>query len=252
MRQLVMLAIFLSVPLLASAQDDDFEISGELKLKFFAVNDVPDIVLMDYNNYTGSADGEINFAAHLKILEKLEMDATPYLWFSSENSISRLGIFGNVKYEVVEDLKVGYGHHSWHNVDLDSAGWKQAQDWLFLEWNFLDIELNKDKEYEINLYLEPRWYFNNGEFIQAKNFYERDDPTAFAELAVHVVGNYRRFSWDLRPYIQTASDAYRYGIKSEVCYSIKEYLGIFISADYYATDEDDRTMIGIGLMIKFK
>ena len=147
-------------------------------------------------------------------------------------------------------MKIGYGHHSWHNADIDSTGRKQAQDWFFAEWNFWKIDINKESE--VNFYLEPRWYVNNGEFIQAKDIYNSDDPVAFGELSLHVIGNYNKISWDLRPYIQTASDAYRYGIKSEICYSIKEWVGVFLSVDYYTTDEDDRTMIGIGLMFKFK
>lgn len=252
MRYLTALAALLILPSLALAQDDDFQISGELKLKYFVVNDVPDIVMSDYSGYSGAADAEISFSAHLKILEKLEVDGAPYMWLSVENNISRLGFLGTTRYEILEDFKVGYGHHSWHNVDMDSAGWKQAQDWLFLEWNFWDIEIDKDKKYEANFYLEPRWYFNNGEFIQAKDFYDRDDPTAFAEISLHAIGNYKKLSWDIRPYFQLATDAYRFGVESEISYSIKKYLAAFISVDYYATDEDDRTMIGIDLMIKFK
>ncbi len=251
MRCLAVLVVLLIAPSLALAQDDDFQISGELKVKYFAVNDEPDILKLDYSDYNDSAEGGISFSAHLKIVNRLEIDGTPYLWYSRENSIARLGFFGTVKYEIWEDhLKIGYGHHSWHNADIDSTGRKQAQDWFFAEWNFWEV--NIDESSKVNFYLEPRWYFNNGEFIQAKTIYDSDDPTAFAEASLRVAGNYHKLSWNLRPYAQFASDAYRYGVQGEISYSITNYLAFFIDANYYSTDVEDRMMIGIGIMFKFK
>ena len=252
MRTILPLALLCFTPLPIQAQNEDFEISGGIKIKYFLLNEEPDLIKNDYRGYDGAANFEAGLAANLNFFSKISLDVYPYLWYSQENRIARVGLVGEVKYEVWEDwLKIGYGHHSWHNADVDSPhNSGRAQDWLFADFYFWELS---DERWRINFALAPRIFLGNDEPINRKLAYESDEPTAWGELAVRVTGAfYEKIAFNLKPYIQLSSDGGRYGILAELHYNVTNNFSFFVDAHYFTTDFDDDLKVGIGTIIKFK
>lgn len=247
MKRIFLAAIFCVVPMAVWAQDD-FNLSGELRLKYFALNNEPDIFRDDYTNYRDeSADAEVRLLVGSKLPYGFDMDLHPYLQYSEENKIARLGLKADLHYEICDDwLKIGSTHHSWHNADIESPHSRgRSQDSVFAELYFARLD-------QIKFYLEPRYYLHNAEPLEIKTIYTRDEPGASGELALRVLGNYDRFSSTIRPYVQTSWDTNRYGIYGEVTYTISDFLSIFVDGEYYTVNGEHRETLAIGLAIKFK
>lgn len=251
MRYWVHLAIFLAFPSLAIAQEDDFQISAEVRAKQFLFNNVPDIIKNDYRDYDGNAGEELGIAINFHLFSRLNIKAYPYFWFSAENHIARIGLWGELNYGIWEDrLKIGYGHHSWHNADIDSPDNDgRAQDWIFADFLFWQPEISES--FSLEFHLKPRLFVNNKEPIALKELYSDGEETAFAETMLRISGEWRRLNFDIDPYVQFASGIYRYGIHCETSFKITEIFSIFSDFEYYNC-EDYRLMVSFGILLKFK
>ncbi len=233
----------------AYAQEkNEFDLSGELRLKYFALSDEPDIFRNDYTEHQGeNPDVEFGLLADVKLPYKLDVDLYPYAQYSQENKIARLGLKTNLRYDMWEDiLKVGFTHHSWHNADVESPhSGGRSQDSVFADIYFAKLD-------RIELHLKPRFYFHGGEPLEIKTVYAGNEPGVSGELALCVSGDYGRFSGILEPYIQTSWGVNRYGVLGEVDYALNRNLSLFVESQYYTDGEENRKVVAVGMNVKFK
>lgn len=226
----------------AAAQDNDFQISAEIKAKYFLLNNEPDLIRADYRGYEGTAGYEAGLLAHFDVFSKFSVDLYPYFWYSEENHLVRVGLKGEAKYEVLRDwLKVGYGHHSWHNADVDTPdNGGRTQDWLLAELNFWGP-----------LFLETKLFLGNSHPIEARDFYDGSETEALYEVALAVRGQLWKFDYRLRPYFQASSKSSCYGIDAEVIFPVLKQFSVFADCHYHRSEED-RLMVGVGVIVKFR
>lgn len=252
----VVFAVF-AFPTISHAEEKDiFSITGDARVKQFLINDEPDQIQMDYRDNNDTADQELGLSAHARLLKRLQLDLYPYFWHSRENKISRIGLIGELDCDLWDDtLRVGYGHHSWHNVDQDAPDvGGRAQDWFFAEWDFLKYEYREDDEtvLRVNLQIKPKIFWNNKEPTAIKELYEKDYHRAFAELDMPMDLTMDCLEIHLTPYWQFSGGLDRYGVRGEV--DVKVWKGIWLFADghYYRSGSQDRLIVGLGLMLRFK
>lgn len=249
---IAVLALLIS-PLAVSAQDDgplEF-LDGEIKIKWISLTNEPDIISNDYTDYEETPRTEVGFRGHVRLFSEIDIDFYPYFRASGENAICWIGLNAQVKYELVSDwLKVGYGHHSWHNADIDTPnGRGRSQDWLFADFNFLNWNIG---DLKTDFHLKPRYFLNNSAPIEIKDVYHHDEPTAIAEIALPIYGEWERFDGCLNPYAQFSKEVNRYGVSGELSFELTSFLSVFAEADYYTVTGESRYLIAVGISIMFK
>lgn len=251
MKLVVLAAAAFAFPTIAYAQED-FSMGGEVRVKQFVVNDEHDLMKKDYADYDDFPDEEVGVSCHFELWDKLSLDAYPYFWYSTENKIARVGLFGEFRYDLWGDwLNVGYGHHSWHNADdLSPKSSGRSQDWFFLEMNFWNIHF--DDENRLELYLKPQYYVGNDEPAELKIIYDGDESAAYAKISLGAKLNYGKLMLELWPYAEFADGPDRYGLKAEISYPLYKAFSAFGDLHCFYIDGEDRWMIGIGISIKFK
>ncbi len=235
--------------------DFDFEIEAEVKLRYIPLTNERDIVLKDYSEYEGHPYFEMGLMAHLKLFDRARLDAYPYFWLSEEQTMARIGLVGEAKYELLEDyLEVGWSHHSWHNADIDTPNNRgRSQDALFAKFNFYDLELGDSDV--IKFYLDGRWFTHNGEPIEVKDVYGSGEPKAVAEIALPIRAEVGHFDFGLRPYTQFAEGVRRYGSSGEVVFHLSKTFAFFVDGSFYTTnapDNEEIYMVGAGVLIKLR
>lgn len=257
MKKLFAILAVLAVPTITRAEEkSSFSITGDARVKQFLINDEPDQILLDYRDNNDTADQELGLAANAKLLKRLQLDLYPYFWHSQENKISRIGLIGETDLDLWDDrLRIGYGHHSWHNVDQDAPDvGGRAQDWFFAEIDFARHESRKEGKtiWSLNFQLKPKVFWNNKEPTAIKELYDKDYHRAFAELDLPVSLKLDCLEVHLTPYWQFAGGLDRYGVRGEL--DVKIWKGIWLFADghYYRSGSQDRLIVGLGVMIRFK
>ncbi len=241
MKVLSVLAILLAAASPLSAQENDWAMSGEIRIKSFLVNDEPDLIKQDYTNYDVSALAEAGLLAHFRLNNSLNLDAYPYFWYSDQNHIARVGMIAELHYNLLKDVEVGYGHHSWHNADQNSPFGGERQDWLMADWNFYD-----------NFHLLPKIFLANTHPMEFKTIYSNNEPSARFELAIKGIFNWQKTRLEISPYAQTDNNKFLYGARAEISYSIYKNVSLFSDAHYRLTENDDRIMASVGVALKFK
>ncbi len=253
MRNIFLAASLFAFPTIAYAQEpEDFSMSGEARVKQFIVAEEPDLMKRDYSDYNSTPDEEVGLSGHFHFWRRLHLEAYPYFWYSQDNKIARVGLLGEFHCDLWSDwLDVGCGHHSWHNTDElspNSAG--RSQNWFFMELNFWNINLGGENY--LDLFLKPQYYVQNGEPIEIKTIYDGDEPSAYAKISLGAKLNYGGLALELWPYLQISNGPDRYGIKAEISYPLYKGFSAFGDLHYYAVDGEDRWMIGIGIIVRFK
>lgn len=237
------------------SEDSDFKMSGEIKYRYL-FSDVPTTIQLDYTDRADNPQQELGVMLHLKLFKNLTVDGYPYFWNSdSEAGISRIGLWLQAQYEVIDGwLKVGYAHHSWHNVDEESPGLHgRSQDSVFLDLNFWEPCVGgKENGLKMEFHFQPRYYFNNSSPIEIRNVYEEDYPTAWGEAAFPIMARYWRLEALIKPYAQFNLNEYRLGVSGELDCSITRWFSIFTDFDYSTIDGESQYMIGIGVKLKFR
>ncbi|KKU85003.1 MAG: hypothetical protein UY12_C0014G0013 [Parcubacteria group bacterium GW2011_GWA2_47_8b] len=241
MKALLVLAILTIAASPLSAQDE-WAMSGEIRVKSFLVNDEPDLIKRDYSDYDISAFVESGLLARFHFNDSLNLNAYPYFWYSDQNNIARVGMTAELRYGLLEDLEVGFGHHSWHNADKDSPQFGgNQQNWLVTDYNFSD-----------GLHLLPKVFLANTHPIEFKTVYSDNEPSARFELAVKGVFDWQKTHWEISPYAQTGGNKYLYGAKCEISYPLCKNVSLFGDVDYRLIENDGRLMASIGIALKFE
>ena len=251
MKKIVAALIIFAIPKIAYAQED-FSMSGEVKVKQFVVMNEPDLMKTDYSGYDTMPDQEVSLSGHFQLWGKLRLDAYPYFWYSNENKIARVGLFGEFRYDLFGDwLDVGFGHHSWHNADEISVNANgRSQDWFFVVANLWSFDLGDHDR--LSLFLKPQYFVSNDEPAELKTIYDGDEATTYAKISLGAKLNYGKLTMELWPYAEFADGPDRYGLKAEVSYPLYKAFSAFGDLHYFYIDGEDRWMIGIGISIKFK
>ena len=257
MKKIFLIIAFSSFARWTPAEEKNvFSITGDARVKQFLINNEPDQILLDYRHNDATADQELGLAVSAKLLKRLQLDLYPYFWHSRENKISRIGLIGETDLDLWDDrFRIGYGHHSWHNVDQDAPDvGGRAQDWFFAEWDFFHDEYIEDGKtvLSVNLQIKPKFFWNNKEPTAIKELYEKDYHRAFAELDLPMDLKLDCLEVHLTPYWQFAGGLDRYGVRSEL--DVKVWKGVWLFADghYYRSGSQDRWIVGLGLMLRFK
>ncbi|TSC82233.1 MAG: hypothetical protein G01um101419_651 [Parcubacteria group bacterium Gr01-1014_19] len=116
--------------------EDEFQIWADARVKYFLISDEHDLMKKDYTNSHSRPHTEIGIDLHAVFFDRLKLDARPYFWVSKENKIAKIGLIGEIKWEIWEDhLELGYGHHSWHNADEEAPDGGRSQDWVMASFN---------------------------------------------------------------------------------------------------------------------
>ncbi|TSC89744.1 MAG: hypothetical protein G01um10143_234 [Parcubacteria group bacterium Gr01-1014_3] len=251
MKQIIAAFLIFAIPKIAYAQED-FSMSGEARVKQFVVMDEPDLMKMDYSSYDSTPDQEVGLSGHFHFWRKLHLDAYPYFWYSQENKIARVGLFGEFHYDLWGDwLDVGFGHHSWHNADEHSPSESgRSQNWFSMELNFWNISLGGENH--LDLFLKPLYYVQNAEPAELKTIYDGDESAAYAKISLGAKLNYGSLDLQLWPYAEFSDGPDRYGLKAEISYPLYRGFSAFGDLHYFTIDNEDRWMIGIGIIIRFK
>lgn len=87
----------------SGAEREDFSMSGEARVKQFILSEEPDLMKNDYSDYDITPDNEVGLSGHFRFWEKLQLDAYPYFWYSGENKIARVGLYGEIRYDIWGD-----------------------------------------------------------------------------------------------------------------------------------------------------
>ena len=190
---------------------------------------------------------------HAYLLYGFRLDVQTYAWLGDNQWISRIGLIGEVTYETpIDSLSVGYGHHSWHNIDTAGATFLgRQQNWLFARIDLPKIEI--DDATFLRFSVKPSVFVTDRDPLFIKDVYGPNEVRAVAMLAFPVIGAIHAFGFEIQPYIQFGGGAQRVGISAEFEYEITPFLAPIFSADFAeSTNGRSETMIGIGLKIKFK
>jgi hypothetical protein len=265
-RALFALCFLVAAPLAAQAQtqvflDDrvhpkdapDWTAAVDLHGQYFAYNTVPNQMLNDYTGYTGVAGEQMDLLVHAALIYGFRLDVEPYAWIGNNQWISRIGLIGEVSYDTpLEWLSAGYGHHSWHNIDVASASTNGHQsDWFFARVDLPKIEF--DEHVFIRFSVKPSVFVDNREPLLFKEVYTVQEPGARAMLGFPVIGAIHDFGFEILPYVQFGPGGQRVGITSEFEYEIVPFLAPFLSAEFVeSTNGRRRTAIGIGLTLRLK
>lgn len=230
-----------------------FYVSGEVRSKFFLQSDEPDLILNNYTHYNNRPDEEIIFLGYFQFPKNLTVDTHPYFWYSHYKGISRIGLQLKSQYELFNDFRLGYGHHSWHNADVDGPSNGRQQDWALANYYFGQSKLGP---VEIQFWGEIRGYFKNNYPAEIKDLYVGyDELTAQIEFVLPFRVKFYGFVIDLLPSQQFTSREFsdsRFELKAELSYPLSEVLIVFSNIWYYRIHGEDRLSVGIGLGIKFK
>jgi len=265
-RAILALGFLLAAPLAAQAQtqvflDDrvhkkdveDFTAAVDLRGQYFAYNTVPNQMLNDYTGYTGVAGEQMDILVHAYLLYGFRLDVEPYAWIGNNQWISRIGLIGEVTYDTTLGwLSAGYGHHSWHNIDVAGADTNGHQaDWFFARIDLPKIEF--DEHITIRFSVKPSVFVDNREPLLIKDMYATREPGARAMLGFPVVGAIHEFGFEILPYVQFGPGGQRVGFTSEFDFEIAPFAAPFLSAEFVeSTNGRSRAAIGIGLKIKLK
>lgn len=257
MRLLILLA-FCSPNQDPASRGGPYDLTGDIRIKSFLINDEPDLMRNDYANYDGKANYELRLRNYASFSDTLKLNAEPYLWSSEKNQISRLGLIGELKHLVagpfnpdVYESCIGYGHHSWHNADVDSPNNEgRQQDWLFAQ--FHHFRFWSCSESRLDIYSEIRFYLNNKQPIEIKDRYGNDEEAAHTQIGFRVRLQWHEWLTDFRPYWQISYNHSLFGFRNEFAYSINNKFSLFLETDYYRIHNEDRSQIAIGTMAKFK
>lgn len=265
-KKLLIIIAFLVFARTSYAESDEnslFQITGDAKIKQFLINKEPDQIKLDYRGNNDNADQELGLSVRARICNHFYIDAYPYFWHSMENQISRIGLKGEVKAspwflgQLDDRLRIGYGHHSWHNADAKFRGvGGKSQDWLFFELDVLKHKYTYDgkTDFEINFQVKPKLFLNNRDPSAIKKLYNRNEYHAIAALEIPIDMAFCD-DWaelHLKPYWMLSRGSDRYGIWGE--FDFKIYKGIWVYADgqYYRAGSSSREQLGIGVMLRFK
>ncbi len=265
MRYVIVLACFLVMPLTAMAQtqvfvDDyptdknreNFTASVDVRGEYFVQSTIPNRMLDDYSGYSHVAGEQMDLIVRSNLFWGITLDVEPYAWIGENQWISRIGLMGEARYETpVEWISVGYGHHSWHNIDVNAAKYYgHDQNWLLARFDLPKIDF--DQRCWIRASFEPCWFSSNRAPILEKSTYGPGEENAFAMTAFPIVGGIYDFGFELKPYIQYGHIHHRCGVSGEFIYNFTDFVAGFISVDYYEVAGVNRDAIGIGMMLRLK
>jgi len=266
MRAPLTIAFLLASPLAALAQtqvlvDDrlhkkdveDFSASVDLRGQYFVYSSIPNRMLNDYTGYRHSANEQMDITAHAYLMYNIRLDVQAYAWIGDNQWISRIGLIGELTYETPIDwISVGYGHHSWHNIDVDSATLiGHQQDMLFARFDLPMIEFD-DADY-LRFSLKTTYFISNGSPIFLKDIYIPNEVKAWSMIGAPIIGRFHEFYFEILPYVQFADGAQRVGISADFEYEVTPFLAPFISIEFLESSNGrSQSAIGIGLKVKLK
>lgn len=266
MKIAIALLCFLAVPVAAEAQThnflddyetkkgvDDFTASVDLRGQAFVRSTIPNRMLDDYTNYDHVPGQQMDVLVRSNLVWNFTLDTEVYAWIGENQWISRIGLMGELKYQTpLEWISVGYGHHSWHNIDVDIAKYVgHQQDWALLR---IDApKLNLGESSWIRASVEPYYFMGNKEPILIKDMYGPSEEHARYMLALPLIGAVGDFDFEIKSYVQFGKQNRRYGMSAEFVYNFTPFFAAFASVEYFfnpngkAQDQE-----GVGIMLRLK
>ncbi len=266
MKTVIALVFLLAVPLTAYAQthsllDDQphaktenfTATSVDLSGKYYFHSTVPNRLLDDYHGYDHVPGEQMDVLVRSNLIWGVTLDVDVYAWIGENQWISRIGLMGELRYQTpLEWINIGWGHHSWHNIDVDVARYVgHQQDWALVRIDAPTFTLGEHAW--IRASIEPHYFMGNKEPLLIKDMYGPVEDHARTMLALPLVGVIDSFAFEVKPYVQFGKHDRRYGVAAEFIYNFTSYFAVSLSGEYFeSTNGRYQDMEAVGIKLRLK